>query len=462
MPDYTPLGYPYPEDLDKVDVAGDVKDLAEAVDASPGISSLTEQDIEALLPGEARLGRQIHNITSARQEFFDGSNWVPLETQAGAQARANAAQAAAQDHSDQAVAVVAGQVADLGADLAAHESLTAGVHGIPDTSALATVQDVSDAEAATAQVAADLAAHSESTTSVHGITDVAELATKAYADQVAAAAAASVVDSVPATLDTLNELAAALGDDANFASTVTVALGEKADSSTVSAHTSATTAVHGIADTSVLETQSGAQAKADAAQAAAIGHADQALAAHDLTTLNVHGIANTSELETQTGAQAKADNAQIAAELTASTALNAHVTGTTGVHGIPDTSTLVVTSDPRLSDVRAPALHAASHAMLGSDPITPGSIGAALAAHSHVGFTAASEATGSGDLIVGAEEGVWGTLPAGSGRQLLSVNASGTGVNRLAWVDPAITVQVSGSEPTDPGGYLWVDTTEEV
>jgi hypothetical protein len=50
---------------------------------------------------------------------------------------------------------------------------------------------------------------------------------KAYADAAAAAAAAAVVDAAPGTLDTLNELAAALGDDANFATTTTTALGEK-------------------------------------------------------------------------------------------------------------------------------------------------------------------------------------------------------------------------------------------
>ena len=39
---------------------------------------------------------------------------------------------------------------------------------------------------------------------------------------------ANVVDGAPGALDTLNELAAALGDDANFAGTVTTALGTKA------------------------------------------------------------------------------------------------------------------------------------------------------------------------------------------------------------------------------------------
>ena len=41
-------------------------------------------------------------------------------------------------------------------------------------------------------------------------------------------AVANLVDSAPTSLDTLNELAAALGDDASFASTVNTALGTKA------------------------------------------------------------------------------------------------------------------------------------------------------------------------------------------------------------------------------------------
>ena len=49
-----------------------------------------------------------------------------------------------------------------------------------------------------------------------------------------AAAVAAIVDSAPETLNTLNELAAALGDDANFASTVTTALGNKLNTSTAS------------------------------------------------------------------------------------------------------------------------------------------------------------------------------------------------------------------------------------
>ena len=61
--------------------------------------------------------------------------------------------------------------------------------------------------------------------------DYTGLATETYADTAAANAAAAIVDSSPAALDTLNELAAALGDDANFATTVTDALAGKAATS---------------------------------------------------------------------------------------------------------------------------------------------------------------------------------------------------------------------------------------
>jgi hypothetical protein len=42
-----------------------------------------------------------------------------------------------------------------------------------------------------------------------------------------------LIASAPAALNTLDELAAALGDDANYATTITTALGTKANSSDV-------------------------------------------------------------------------------------------------------------------------------------------------------------------------------------------------------------------------------------
>lgn len=54
--------------------------------------------------------------------------------------------------------------------------------------------------------------------------DSTKIATTAFV----AAAIAALVDSAPGALDTLNELAAALGDDEDFAATMTTALGLKA------------------------------------------------------------------------------------------------------------------------------------------------------------------------------------------------------------------------------------------
>lgn len=53
------------------------------------------------------------------------------------------------------------------------------------------------------------------------------IATKDYANTAASAAVSAVIDAAPGTLDTLNELAAALGDDANFSTTVTNSIATK-------------------------------------------------------------------------------------------------------------------------------------------------------------------------------------------------------------------------------------------
>lgn len=62
------------------------------------------------------------------------------------------------------------------------------------------------------------------------IPDLTGYATETYVNT----AVSNLVDSAPETLNTLNELAAALGDDANYATTISTALGNKLDSSTAS------------------------------------------------------------------------------------------------------------------------------------------------------------------------------------------------------------------------------------
>jgi hypothetical protein len=91
-----------------------------------------------------------------------------------------------------------------------------------------TIDNLFDPAGSAAAVQTNLTSHDSDTTNIHGIADTSLLATKTYADNAASAAAAAIVDSAPGTLDTLNELAAAINDDASFASTVTTSLGTKA------------------------------------------------------------------------------------------------------------------------------------------------------------------------------------------------------------------------------------------
>lgn len=140
-------------------------------------------------------------------------------------------------------------------NLSNHESDTTNVHGIANTADLATKSYADQAEAdaistasadattkanaaksgAEATAAAALSAHESDTTNIHGIANTADLATKTYVDTAESDANSytdqkigDLINGAPGALDTLNELAAALGDDANYASTITNALALKA------------------------------------------------------------------------------------------------------------------------------------------------------------------------------------------------------------------------------------------
>jgi uncharacterized protein DUF5907 len=104
---------------------------------------------------------------------------------------------------------------------------------------------------------------------------------------------AAVQAAIPDATTTSKGIVQLTGDLSGTATSPTVpGLADKADATDLTAHAADTTSVHGIADTSILETTTGAQAKVDA---------------HASDTTSVHGITDTSVLETTTGAQAKVD-----------------------------------------------------------------------------------------------------------------------------------------------------------
>jgi hypothetical protein len=111
--------------------------------------------------------------------------------------------------------------------VSAHNSDTTNVHGIADTSLLATTADVAAVTAASLGLGSvDNTSDADKPVSTAQVTAIATAKSEAIAEVTA------VIDGAPGALDTLNELAAALGDDANFASTVTASLATKVDSYT--------------------------------------------------------------------------------------------------------------------------------------------------------------------------------------------------------------------------------------
>jgi hypothetical protein len=187
----------------------------------------------------------ITSLSTSSQTYADTKK---TEAITAAEAYTDSAVGTATDYADTIGATAASFATG---EVSTHNATTANVHGIADTTALAT-KSYADTAASTAETAAitaassSLSTHAADTTSVHGIADTAALATKTYADDA------------------------------------------------VSTHNSDTTSVHGIADTSVLATQT----DVSTAQSAAESHADSILGTHSADTTGVHGIVDTSKLVT--------------------------------------------------------------------------------------------------------------------------------------------------------------------
>ena len=128
-----------------------------------------------------------------------------------------------------------------------------------------------------------------------------------------AAELAAILDSAPGALDTLNELAAAMGDDPAFFTTVATNLTN---------HQSDTTSIHGIADMTALATTT----NVSTAVATEVSNRDTAIATHSNDTTSIHGIVDTANLALLTD-------------------LTTHNSDTTDVHGIVNTANLALLSD---------------------------------------------------------------------------------------------------------------------
>ena len=162
-----------------------------------------------------------------------------------------------------------------------------------------------------------------------------------------AAELAAIIDAAPETLNTLNELAAAIQDDPAFFTTVAANL---------EAHRTAT-GVHGVADMTLLQTAT---------------QVSTSISTHNSDTTDVHGIANTANLATTgditthnsdtTNVHGIADTSGLAYAATVATdissAIGVHSNDTTNVHGIADTAGLALAATVATDISTAVSTHA--------------------------------------------------------------------------------------------------------
>jgi hypothetical protein len=216
-------------------------------------------------------------------------------------------------------------------------SVTANTYDAYGAASAAQTAAATDAttKANAAQAAAEATAAADATTKANAaqaaaISAAATAANSAFSTEVSnrntaiSTAVDNLVAGAPNLLNTLDELAAAIADDANYATTMTSALATKAPlaSPALTGVPTAPTAAANT-DTTQIATTAFAKAEADAAQAAA-----EATAAADATT-KANAAQSAATTAAATDATTKANAAQAAAEATAASALTAVKNGTT-------------------------------------------------------------------------------------------------------------------------------------
>jgi hypothetical protein len=261
----------------------------------------------------------------------------------------------------------------------------------------------------------------------------------------------NVIDSAPGVLNTLNELAAAINDDASFVTTINTSIATKLalaggtmtgaiamgnskitglatptadyDASTkkyvddiqtqtvagIATHAAVSTNVHGVADMAALST---------------MNYVNTEITAHNNDTTSVHGIADTSVLANQTyvtgavAAEATARGAAITAEATARTAaitaaattaatnLDTHTADTTSVHGISDTSLLALKSEVAAVTAASLGLGNVSNTSDANKPVSTAQATAISAAQA----AAIADATSQVNAVIASAPGALNTL----------------------------------------------------
>ncbi len=256
--------------------------------------------------------------------------------------------------------------------------------------------------------------------------DAAEADAKAYADQVVAA----TVDAAPAALDTLNELAAALGDDANFASTVTASIATKASQVDHDAEVARATAAEGVnasaiaatnARTSGISTSSGSTdiqmtAEVDMDSNKVTNMADPT-AAQDAATKAYVDAASTSSSSDL--------SAETAARIAADTNLQSQITALSG------------STDGKDSDLQD-AINAEESARIAADAVLQNNIDAEAAVRASADLALTGDISDEADARIAGDNAITAALNTEIGDRQSGDNALQTQIDFITSnTDPA-------------------------
>ena len=246
--------------------------LAAAINAAPAALD-TLNELAAALGDDANFATNITNTITTKTDLAY-SNAVAV-------AAADAGQKAETAYTN-AVAYVDTAVGTTYSNAVSYaDSAAAGAFSNAVSTAAADATTKADA----AQSAAISAAGEDATTKADAAqaaaaSDATSKANAAYSNAVSYtdSAVSDLIAAAPGALDTLNELAAALGDDANFASNITTTITNSADAAEAAAISAAasdaTTKANAAQSAAISAAASDATSKANAAYANAVSYTD--------------------------------------------------------------------------------------------------------------------------------------------------------------------------------------------